>query len=105
MKNVLNIKNIINNKYAVSTEDAENILLLIKKSLNNNQEIEISFEGIEIVISAFLNRILGDLYAEYSKEQINNLISFSNTNNNIDDLIELIKETAEEFYKKKNGNL
>lgn len=105
MKNILNIKDIINNKYAVSTEDAENVLLLIKESLNNNQKIEISFAGIEIVISAFLNRILGDLYADYTSNQINNLISFSNTNNNIDDLIELIKETAEEFYKKRNGNL
>jgi len=105
MTKILRIKDIIGSEYAVSTENGEEILSQIKKILNSKENLEISFDGISIVISAFLNRIIGDLYADYSSEQIEKMIVFKDTNKNIDDLIDLVKRTAKEFYEKKNDNL
>ena len=101
MTKILKIRDIVGSEYAVSTESGEKILSKMKEILNNKENIEISFEGISIVISAFLNRIIGDLYADYSSEDIDRFISFSNTNKDIDDLISLVKRTAKEFYSKK----
>lgn len=105
MAKILKIKDIIGSEYAVSTESGEQILLQIKELLNKNENIEISFDGIKITISAFLNRMLGDLYADHSSEQIEKMITFKDTDKNIDNLISLVKMTAKEFYEKKNDNL
>ncbi len=98
---ILKIKDIIGTEYAVSSENSEKIYNHIKILMDKKENINISFEGIEIVISAFLNRTIGDLYENYDKNDIENLITFSNTNSKIDELILLVKETAKEFYKVK----
>lgn len=105
MTKILKIRDIIGSEYAVSTEHGEQILSRIKELLNQNENIEISFDGVDIIISAFLNRILGDLYADYPAEIIEKMITFKDTNKNIDDLIILVKRTAKEFYNKKNDNI
>ena len=83
MTKTLKIKDIIGSEYAVSTENGEKILSQIKKILKNNEKVIISFEGINIVISAFLNRILGDLYADYPSSYIDQFVNFIETNENI----------------------
>jgi len=106
MEKFLNIKEAIGSDYAASSDKAEIIAKLIRTSLNNNEKIVISFKDINVVLTAFLNIAIGDLYRDYTKEKIESSISFIDCNENIKRSIELTKETAEKFYRnKKNGNL
>ena len=92
----MKVKDIIKSNIACSK--GEKVKKHIIKALNKNEVIELDFEGIDTAISAFFNVCIGDLHKNYSEEQIS-LIRFKNINENIYELIEIIKETAKRYYE------
>ena len=65
----INIKNIIEKNIAISTEDGQKVLEAIKEAIDNGEkDITISFEGIDMLISHFLNESIGKLYKIYPKK-------------------------------------
>lgn len=81
----IDVKKIINKPIAVSTDDAKKVKTEIIKAINMNEEIEVSFENIDMLISHFLNVSIGELYTEYKDKWVQ-LDSIKYTNTNDDDL-------------------
>ena len=80
------IKEIIKKPIAISTDDGKKTREHIKSVFESYEEVEISFEGISMLISHFLNESIGKLYTEYPKEKWKNLDSIVYTGINKDDL-------------------
>lgn len=75
--------------------------IFIIEALQNNQVINVSFDGIRITTPSFIEALIGDLFSYYTKEQISNLISFTNFSKNTEKLIIKVKNIAEVFIKRK----
>lgn len=71
----LHIVAIIHKKYAISQEDAQQILPSLESAITQQQPIELSFAGIENCSSIFLNNSLGKLYLTYG-DKVDTYIHF-----------------------------
>lgn len=101
----IKIKNILKNTICIFGMDGTKINKIIKKSLDKNESIEISFEGISVFTSVFLSRMIGDLYQDYQEEKIEELVKFVDfVDVNTEEYINLIKKTAKEYYNKEVKN-
>lgn len=86
---MISVKEIINKPIAVSTDDAKKVQEEIKKLIEKNENIEVSFENISMLISHFLNVSIGELYPIY-KDKWDKLDNIKFIGINADDL-ELLK--------------
>lgn len=97
----INVKDIINNTIAMSTEDGQKLFHVLYENIKNAHKVNLSFEGIDILISHFLNEAIGKLYERFENWQ---LLDQSIVYKNIDeDDLELLKEkvipTAKNHFK------
>lgn len=59
----------------VSADDGQKLHDAIFRYMKENQPVVVSFKNVETMISAFLNAAIGQLYGEFTDEQIRNLLS------------------------------
>lgn len=96
----IKIKDYLTSSMAVSTDKADTIYKDLKSHLINNEDIHLDFDGIKLVITAFLNIIFGKLYGieGYSEEFIDNKIHFLNTSESIQEMIEDVRKNSKRYY-------
>lgn len=78
---------------AVSYDEGKKCYTLIKQCLSNKEKILLNFEGVNYVITAFLNPIIGDLIIENGKDVMEQ-IKIENANNDILKKIKIVKDGA-----------
>ncbi len=69
MRNII-IRDIIDKNIAFSDEDAEKVYQKILESINEKEKVELSFKGIDMLISRFLNVAIGRLYKNFDNWEI-----------------------------------
>ncbi len=95
----IEIKDIIKKNIAISTDDGEKVFKEIKKLLDNKEEtIEVSFSGIDMLISHFLNESIGKLYLAFPKSRWEEIDNIQYRDIDEDDL-ELLKERVIPAFK------
>lgn len=92
------MKNILLNQYidgdtAVSYEEGKKCQKDIIKYLDQGEKVDLDFSGINYVITAFLNPIIGDLILERG-EDVMKYIGIKNANESIIKKIKLVKDGA-----------
>jgi hypothetical protein len=97
----INVKDTINNTIAMSTEDGKRLFEVLYENLKQSKKIELSFKGIDMLISHFLNESIGKLYEKFDNWDI---LDKSIEYREIDgDDLELLKEkvipTAKNHFK------
>jgi len=86
----INVKDAIGTTIAMSTEDGAKLYELIFQHLKESHKVELSFDGIDMLISHFLNESIGKLYEKFENWDIlDQVIEYKDIDN--DDL-ELLKE-------------
>jgi hypothetical protein len=65
MSSNLQIAAILNKKYALTKEDAEQVYPSLDAALKENHSVSLSFEGLENCSTIFLRYTLGKLYLSY----------------------------------------
>lgn len=71
----INVQNIINSPFCVDTADGEKIYQLLYKAISEKRHVALSFKGIELVITAFLNIAVGKLYKDFDDKTIKEYLS------------------------------
>lgn len=66
----VNIFNIVGNSDCTIPEDGNRVFEILKKALDENKKITISFKNVEVITSAFLNSAIGKLYGEFDENKI-----------------------------------
>lgn len=96
---MIKIYDIIEKNIAISTEDGQKVFEVIKKEIENgNEDIRISFEGVDMLISHFLNESIGELYSYFGKTKWDTLDNIEYIDIDEDDL-ELLREKVIANYK------
>jgi len=61
----IDVAKIIDNSIAMSTEDGQKLFSIIYDHLKKNEKIQLSFKGVDILISHFFNEAIGKLYEKF----------------------------------------
>lgn len=76
--NIIKIKNEIQKNDAISAEDGKLIFEKIKSFIESQQDVIVDFEGIDLVLSTFLNPAIGQLYYLYDEKVIKTFFQYTN---------------------------
>lgn len=79
---VVYVKDIIQSKIAVSPEKGELLFKYLFAHISEKKYVNLSFQGIDDITTAFLNKAIGNLYNHFSSEILNRHLSITE----IDDL-------------------
>ena len=90
---------IIGGPLCVSTSDGQRLYDKIAPLLKAGSPVVLSFERIEILISAFLNAAVGQLYGELPEESIRALLSFRDLADDDREMLERVIENAKMYFK------
>lgn len=61
---IICIKKFVNSNTAISYDDGKKCMNEIFEALKLNKQVTLDFSGVEFVITAFLNPVIGDLILE-----------------------------------------
>lgn len=81
----IKIVDVIGSNLCIAADDGQKLFNAISIELKKDNQIQLSFEGIEDLTSAFLNSAIGQLYKDYSEEDLN--------------LLKRVVDRAKEYYK------
>ena len=89
----------------ISAEDGSKIYDLVRRGVLNNKVVELSFESITRITTAFLNVAVGQLYGEFSEDQIRlQLAPPINADGRVISRIRLVVERAKIFFADKESS-
>ena len=74
----IKIKDIVPDGDWMDVDEGKLVYERILPMLKNGEPVELSFEGGTLVLTAFLNGAIGQLYAEFDREFIRSHVTFSN---------------------------
>lgn len=89
----IKICNFAQGNTAISYDEGKKCYDIIKENLLKHEKVVLDFKGVEYVITAFLNPIIGDLIME-NGEEIMAQIDIENVNGDILKKIKIVKEGA-----------
>lgn len=97
------VKDIIQSELAITTDDGNLVYDSIHKALNQKNQVKLDFEGINIIITAFLNSAIGRLYEDYNSEFLNSHLILENVANEDKNLFRIVAQRAKEYFADKNA--
>lgn len=95
----LSVFNLVGSSFCVEAKDGETLFTAISKALQQELQVEISFQNVEMLTSAFLNTAIGQLYRDFSEESIRALVKVTNIEDADKALLRRVIETAKLYYK------
>lgn len=97
---MLRVIDVVGTGICVAVEDGHLLHEELYKHLKNNETVQISFEGVRRLTTAFLNSGIGQLYNEFDEDTIRRLLSVApDTEPQKAGLIKKATERAKQFYE------
>lgn len=84
---------------AVSSEEGDKIASLIRSSLEQYKKVILDFSNVELLTSAFLNAAIGQLYQDFSSDELAARLVLSNVNPEDLPLFKKVTDRAKEYFK------
>ena len=94
----LSVYETVGSPFGVSTEDGQRVHDLIASALRAGKKVEVSFLNIENLISAFLNAAIGQLYSEFSEQEIRASLSVRDLSSAGAALLRKVVENAKLYF-------
>ena len=94
------VKEIIDSEFAVSLDRADLLFNFLKGVLERGEKIELSYDGIDVLLTVFANESIGKLYEYFNPELIDG-ISLVDVDENTRDTLSRVKKKALESVSKK----
>jgi len=101
----LRIRDIVDTPFCVASEDGQKVYAKIFEELEQGKHIVLSFADISRLTTAFLNAAIGQLYNEFTEEQVRRSVTVEDVNSYTAELIQKVINRAKEFYKDKERSL
>jgi hypothetical protein len=75
---IIRVSDLVGGPRAVDAADGEKIFEKILPLLQDGRDVRLSFEGISMVITAFLNTAIGKLYGVLPEDQVDRMLKVKN---------------------------
>ena len=92
------LKDILQHDTAITYEDGEKVYALIFQALTEEKKVILDFQGITLVIPAFLHAAIGELYKDFDNDFLNSHLTFINIEETNKALLDMTKELAQEYF-------
>lgn len=83
---------------AISVEEGDIIFRKIDNAISHDMTVVLDFQNIKLVITAFLNAAIGQLYSKYKSDQLNSHIRLLNVSPEDKRLFKKVIERAKEYF-------
>ncbi len=98
-KVTISVYSIVGNHFCVGSDDGEKVYNQIVKAIENDKKVELSFQNIDMLTSAFLNTAIGKLYGTYEQTIIKKYLSVTDISDDDKILLKRVVETAKSYYE------
>jgi len=95
----IRLTEIVGSDLCIASEDGQKVHDAIKKALQEEKRIQISFKNVDDLTSAFLNSAIGQLYGEFSEDQLRESLTVSDASYEDLLLLKRVIQRAKEFFK------
>ena len=92
------LKDILQHDTAITYEDGEKVYALIFQVLTEEKKVILDFQGITLVIPAFLHAAIGELYKDFDSDFLNSHLTFINIEETNKALLDMTMELAQEYF-------
>ena len=99
---VIRVYDIVGGEFCVSTNDGQALYEKIAPLIKGGCAVEVSFEKIETIISAFLNAAIGQLYGDIPEERIQEFLTVSSMSEDDKVLLARVVENAKRYFQAQN---
>ncbi len=99
----INILNIVGDSFCVEADDGQKVYELVSKALAAKRKIMLSFLNVEMLTTAFLNTAVGQLYKDFSEEEVKMYLSVKDISQSGAVALKRVVETAKLYYKNPNA--
>ena len=101
MNEVITIKvyEIVGSSSCVAPDDGQKVHDQIVLALQNRRKVALSFANIQSLTSAFLNAAIGQLYGEFSEQDIRTYLSVIDMQPSDMALLKHVVDTAKRYFK------
>lgn len=89
---------VIGSPLGVSSDDGQQLHDRVAPMLKEGRKVVLSFAGIEILISAFLNAAIGQLYGEFSEQAIRDQLTVRDMSSEDLALLKRVVENAKRYF-------
>lgn len=96
----IKIIDIVGDTICANPNDGRKVFHVLADALSGNEHVIISFSGIEDLTARFLNVAIGQLYSEFSSEEIRVKLKIIEANQDDLALLKRVVENAKEFFRK-----
>jgi len=98
-KVTINVFNIVGDSFCVEAEDGQKVFSLIKKALEEGRKVVVSFLNVELLTTAFLNTAIGQLYGQFSEDDIRERLTVEDLSKSGAVSLKRVVDTAKIYYK------
>jgi hypothetical protein len=95
----LSIFTVVGSPLCVASGDGQKVYERLAAALREGRSVILSFQNISTLTSAFLNAAVGQLYGEFSEEQIRALLKVQDMQPDDLALLKRVVETAKLYFK------
>lgn len=98
---IAKVATIVGGGLCVSSEDGQKVHDRIVPLLREGRRVVLSFDGVETLISAFLNAAVGQLYGEFPEQTIRELLSVRDITPDDLGILKRVVENAKRYFANK----
>ncbi|MCD6326743.1 STAS-like domain-containing protein [bacterium] len=96
----IKVYEIIGGTDCIAAEDGQTVYELIVKAFRNGRRVNLSFQNINYMISAFLHPAIGQLYGgEFDEEFINSHLDYSDMSEDDEETLKRVIRDAKAYFK------
>ncbi|MBI4025962.1 MAG: STAS-like domain-containing protein [Verrucomicrobia bacterium] len=96
---VIRVFEMVGSSLCVASDDGQKVHDEVASALKAEKKVAISFANVEGLTSAFLNAAIGQLYGEFSEDEIRRSLSVGDMNPDDIALLKRVVETAKQYFK------
>lgn len=98
-KITIQIFNEVGGDAAISVNDGDAIYQKIDAAISKNLVVVLDFQNVNLIITAFLNACIGQLYSKYSSEQLNQYLKLEHISPENNHLFVKVIKRAKEYFE------
>lgn len=103
MKKTIYIDKKISMHQGITSSEGTNIHNEILNEIKAGEQVELDFKDVELMTTAFLNVVIGQLYKEYSSDELKAHLTFANLSNADALRIKKVTDNAKLFYQNQDA--
>ncbi|MBN1279563.1 MAG: STAS-like domain-containing protein [Chlorobium sp.] len=96
----LNVADMLDNDLCISSEDGQTLFEAISSLIGENKQVIVSFEGVSMLISLFLNAAIGQLYGQFTENEVRRHLVVEGLAADDMELLRGVVENAKKYYSR-----